>query len=98
MILLLRLVHGIDLGRPFLEVDLVAFPYAKVLRMYFHLLFSGGAGRPAPVGCASAVAFHSCAPQDYAAAFGVGAGEVLALASGSGLTSASGAFGAATGA
>jgi len=30
-VLLLRLVHGIDLRRPFFEIDLVSFPYAKVL-------------------------------------------------------------------
>ena len=31
LILLLRLVHGIDHRRPFLEVDLVSFPHPKVL-------------------------------------------------------------------
>ena len=31
LILLLRLVHGIDLRRPRLEVDLVSFPDTKIL-------------------------------------------------------------------
>ena len=31
LILLLRLVHGIDRRRPLLEIDLVSFPHAKIL-------------------------------------------------------------------
>ena len=31
LILLLRLVHGIDFRRPLFEIDLVSFPHAKVL-------------------------------------------------------------------
>ena len=31
LILLLRLVHGIDLRRPLLEIDLVSFAHAKIL-------------------------------------------------------------------
>jgi hypothetical protein len=31
LILLLRVVHGIDLRRPLFEVNLVSFPHAKIL-------------------------------------------------------------------
>ena len=42
LILLLRLVHGVDLRRPLLEIDLVSFAHAKVLCVYFHRLPSSG--------------------------------------------------------
>jgi hypothetical protein len=44
LVMLLRLVNGIDFGWPLLEVDLVSLPHAKVLRMDLHHLPSGGVG------------------------------------------------------
>jgi hypothetical protein len=38
LVLVLRFVDGIDLRRPFLEIDLVAFGHAKVLGVDFHLV------------------------------------------------------------
>jgi hypothetical protein len=31
LVFILRLVHGLDLGPPFLEIDLISFPDAKFL-------------------------------------------------------------------
>jgi len=44
LVLVLRLVDGIDLRRPFAEVDLITLAHAKVLGMDFHLVPFGGDG------------------------------------------------------
>jgi hypothetical protein len=45
LVLLFRLVDGIDLGRPLFKIDLVPFPNAKLVRIYFHLHPFGGEPR-----------------------------------------------------
>src|SRR6202050_4568696 len=44
IVLLFRLVHGIDLRRPFFEIDVVSFPYAKDVGINFHFHTPDGAG------------------------------------------------------
>ena len=44
-ILIFRLVNGINLGRPFLEIDVVALRHAKIFGFDFHVDPFGHAGR-----------------------------------------------------
>ena len=84
-VLLLRLVNGIDVGRPLPKIDVVAFPDTKVFRMNFHQIpfrrrWPHGAGRFSLAGAR----FGSL---DHSAVFGAAAGGVFASGLGFGVIS-----------
>src|SRR5208283_3189584 len=76
LVLILGFVDGIDPRRPLLEMDIIAFPHAKVLAVNFHVSPSGG--------CCG-----SCRPSAHSVADGVGSGGAFALAPGLGSASVS---------
>ena len=66
LVLFLGFVHWVDLRRPLREMDLVAFPHARVLAINIHV-------RPSGVCCGSVSSVV------YSAACGVGSGGAFAL-------------------